>query len=136
MRFILLLASILCICVLTTAQIARLDPYFAEKHVSLIKGARLYGWCKAAESVQASPESDNTLIFPVGAAGQNAAWCYGYVSAIVDSMPLRKSYFAPDTKVRPTQYVGVVTLYLHDHPELWDKPAASLAHIAFRQKFQ
>jgi Rap1a immunity proteins len=131
-----LLASILCVCVFTTGQIARVDPYFAEKHVSLIDGARLYGWCKAtAELVQASPESDKTLVFPVGRPGQDAAWCYGYVSAIVDSMPLEKGYFAPSPKVRLTQYVAVVTPYLHYHPQLWHQPAAGAVHIALRQEF-
>jgi hypothetical protein len=136
MKPISLLVSILYVCVLATAQDANLDPYFAEKHVSLVDGARLYGWCRATpETVPPSPESGDTLAFPLGQGGLDAALCYGYVGAIVDSMPLGDPYFMPDPTVRLSQYVAVVMPYLHDHPKLSDKPAARLVHIALHQKF-
>jgi hypothetical protein len=63
-----------------------------------------------------------------------AGRCWGYITAIVDSIPAGED-FDPDENVRLSQQVDVVLAYLRAHPESRHQPAHALVRYALAEAF-
>lgn len=104
-----------------------------KRYHQLLDGNELYSACQDAQKSlrrqgdYLSFEGDHDTVF-------NAGKCFGYVTAVVDSIPAGEG-FEPDSDVRLTQYVDVVTSYLRDHPASRNQQAHHLARRALTDAF-
>jgi len=120
---------------LGAVSLAQETPPWATKayHV-LVDGNELYADCQDAEKnvkktgkdIETKSSSGNDLF--------SAGRCWGYVTAVVDSIPAGEG-FEPDPAVKGSQYVDVVLAYLRDHPESRHLPAHFLTRYAVTQAF-
>jgi hypothetical protein len=110
-------------------------PWAAKSYHVLVDGNRLYTDCQSAEKNVRMTEKDTTEVR--ADAGDDlfiAGLCWGYVAAVVDSIPVGEG-FELDAKVKGSQYVDVVQAYLRDHPESRHLPAHYLVRSAITQAF-
>jgi hypothetical protein len=101
----------------------------------LVDGNDLYSKCQMADkNVRLSGEFIETQSSASGSDLFLAGNCWGYITAVVDSIPEGED-FDPDTDVRLSQYVDVVLAYLRAHPESRHLPAHALVRYALAGAF-
>jgi len=108
-----------------------------EYHHVLVRGSELYSLCQAWErNIRVTTENELEAYEATGTR-RDAFWagqCWGYIEGIVDSIPAGEG-FGPDPKVRVSQFVETVMLYLRNHPEEHHLPAYTIARTALIKAF-
>lgn len=120
---------------LTGSQNAQEPPAWAiKKYYVLENGNDLYADCQNAEkSVQRG--ADGTIRTTVNGDDLfSAGTCWGYIMAVVDSIPEGEG-FEPAEKVQMTQHLDVVFTYLRDNPSQRHLPAYFLTRTALSKAF-
>lgn len=113
---------------LGSAQAPR-TPWYEKSYHTLMDGNELYSLCIEAEKHIHVSGDGNIDIGSIP-----AAQCWSYVEAVVDSIPAGEG-FEPSEKVRLTQYVDIVRIYLKNHPEQRHLPAHFLTRWALTDAF-
>lgn len=122
--------AVLCMSQVAKATIQKSSPD-SKLILSYMDGNELYAECQEAEK---NIEMKDGKIYFQGHDGFSAGNCWGYVTGVVDSIPITES-FAPDQSVKLSQYVDVVRNYLRDNPAERNKPAYVLARKALENAF-
>jgi hypothetical protein len=126
--------AIVALILLGFVALAQVPSWVNKNYHVLTDGNTLYSYCQSTKkNVTISgtnlqiPNSAGTDLFPAG-------MCWGYIEAIVDSIPTGEG-FEPDPEVKGSQYVDVVFAYLRDHPEQRHLPAYFLTRYALTDAF-
>jgi len=115
---------------------AQQRPSWATKNYHVMEdGNELYSKCQIADKdVRLSEENVEVQTSASGGDLFLAGGCWGYITAVVDSIPAGED-FDPDADVRLSQYVDVVIAYLKAHPESRHLPAYVLTRYALAESF-
>ena len=129
MRIGLALVVLLITAVLLAAQ----ESWQTKRHLVLVNGNELYSQC---QSYERNVRMTQGHVEFTGQAADliSAGQCWGYVFAVVDSIPEGEG-FDPDSSVLGSQEIDVAIKYLQDHPELRPYGAYSLVRTALTQAF-
>jgi hypothetical protein len=119
----------------TSAVLAQEPPtWVTKKYYVLENGNALYADCQIAEK-NIQTDADGNIRTAVNGADLFAAGtCWGYIMAVVDSIPEGEG-FAPGGKVQMTQHMDVVLAYLRDNPSQRHLPAYFLTRTALTNAF-
>jgi hypothetical protein len=120
---------------LTSAALAQEPPAWVTKEYHVLEnGNQLYADCQIAEK-NIETGTDGTIRTKVNGADLfSAGTCWGYIMAVVDSIPEGEG-FAPAEKVQITQHMDVVLAYLRDNPSQRHLPAYFLTRTALTNAF-
>lgn len=102
----------------------------------LTTGRDLQTQCKSWDANVRMLSDSQVKVLPSASQGEllDAGRCWGFVSGVVESIPMSDSFF-PDSGVRLSQYVAVAIKYLNNHPENLHQPAALLVKEALFEAF-
>jgi len=101
---------------------------------SLKDGNELYSNCQTLQENIKYEGENLRLKTSEGSTVLSAGICWGYIEGVVDSIPVTEG-FGPDSNVRLSQYVDVVTAYLRDYPNQRHLPAYGLVRTALTKAF-
>jgi hypothetical protein len=123
----------LVVLLVAAALLAAQESWQTKRHLVLVDGNELYSRCQSYERNVRVTEGH--VEFTGEAADLiSAGQCWGYVFAVVDSIPEGEG-FDPDSSVRGNQEIDVAIKYLQDHPEIRPYGAYSLVRMALTQAF-
>jgi len=125
--------ALLCMSQVATATMQE-HSWKNERHYALLHGNDLYADCQQAEKNVEARDGDTIYSRGDSVSAFAAGNCWGYVAAVVDSIPGGEG-FAPDEHVKLTQHVDVVLKYLREYPAERHKPAYYLARTALENAF-
>jgi len=123
----------LVVLLVTAALLAAQESWQTKRHLVLVDGNELYSRCQSYERNVRITEG-HVQFTGEGADLISAGQCWGYVFAVVDSIPQGQG-FDPDGSVQGSQEIDVAIKYLQDHPELRPYGAYSLVRTALTQAF-
>ena len=123
----------LVVLLVTAALLAAQESWQTKRHLVLVDGNELYSRCQSYERNVRVTEG-HVQFTGEGADLISAGQCWGYVFAVVDSIPQGQG-FDPDGSVQGSQEIDVAIKYLQDHPELRPYGAYSLVRTALTQAF-
>jgi hypothetical protein len=120
----------------TSVGLAQQPPTWVTKRYCVLEnGNELYADCQIAEK-GIETAADGTMRVKVNGADLfSAGTCWGYIMAVVDSIPEGEG-FAPDGQVSMTQHMDVVLAYLRDNPSQRHLPAYYLVRTALTNAFE
>lgn len=110
--------------------------YDDGRRIVLTDGNELYSWCQSAQEVYRTSD-DNSVSVKPGSSPKNivmGAKCWAFISGVIESIPAGGK-FDPDPDVRLAQYIDTVTVYLQQHPNIRQRPAAYLVRLAVEEAF-
>ena len=114
-------------------------PQANKTYHVLVDGNELFRDCQSYEDNVTLTADERLVLKELGESRNDtfaAGKCLGYVSGIVDSIPVGEGFgLGPDPAVRGSQCVDVVFAYLRDHPEQRHLPAYELVRTALTQAF-
>lgn len=123
----------LVVLLVTAALLAAQESWQTKRHLVLVDGNELHSRCQSYERNVRVTEGH--VEFTGEAADLiSAGQCWGYVFAVVDSIPEGEG-FDPDSSVRGDQEIEVAIKYLQDHPEIRPYGAYSLVRTALTEAF-
>jgi hypothetical protein len=117
----------------TAALLAAQESWQTKRRLVLVDGNELYSRCQSYERNVRVTEG-HVEFTGEGADLVSAGQCWGYVFAVIDSIPEGEG-FDPNSSVLGSQEIDVAIKYLQDHPELRPYGAYSLVRTALTQAF-
>ena len=123
----------LVVLLLTAALLAAQESWQTKRRLVLVDGNELYSRCQSYERTVRVTEG-RVEFTGEGADLVSAGQCWGYVFAVIDSIPEGEG-FDPNSSVLGSQEIDVAIKYLQDHPELRPYGAYSLVRTALTQAF-
>jgi len=123
----------LVVLLLTAALLAAQESWQTKRRLVLVDGNELYSRCQSYERNVRVTEG-RIEFTGEGADLVSAGQCWGYVFAVIDSIPEGEG-LDPNSSVLGSQEIDVAIKYLQDHPELRPYGAYSLVRTALTQAF-
>lgn len=132
-RVLLAFFVIVCACLTMPADSAQGPAWANRKYYVLEDGNELYSECQSLSKTMRVGENQNLTTLPNATRAEimQAGACWGYVKAVVDSIPDNED-FHPDSDVRISQYVDIVVAYL---PSVRHYGAYVLVRTALSREF-